>query len=120
MRLISIIFIGTEFDSAQSVAEQVLCQTAAFQGRARQGRLLEAGSRKNGGEQTVQTSLRDLAANSQLQEAILIGGKHDDDDSGNSNGDDDNDDGNDDAQCTSEQLLATHQLFIQHSIRDPA
>lgn len=120
MRLISIIFIGIEFDSAQSVAEQMLCQTAAFQGRARQGRFLEAGSRKNGGKQTVQTSLRDLAANSQLQEAILIHGKHDDDDSGNGNGDDDNDDGNDDAQCSSEQLLATHQLFIQHSIRDPA
>lgn len=115
---IATVFLGAELDSAQSLAEQMLCQTAAFQGRAGQRRFLEAGSRENGRGQTVQTSLRNFAADSQLQEAILIlrDNHVDDDDSDGVN----DHNGNDDAQCSSEQLFAAHQLSIQHPIRDPA
>lgn len=79
----------SELDPAQSFVEQVLRKATAFQGRAGQGRLLEAGSRKDGGGQTVQTPFRDLAAESEHQEAISFYDRDDDDDGGNGDSDDD-------------------------------
>lgn len=87
----SLSFIGAELDSAQSLVEQVLREAAAFQGRAGQGWLLEAGPRKDGGGQTVQAPFSDLAAGSRYEEAVSLHDGHDDDDDDDNGGDSDDD-----------------------------